>query len=401
MARLTLKYRILFLFAAIPGVYRGAIWFRRTALRRARSIVGNVARAIFPESSIRFGPPKRAISLLPLLKANDPNVEGKIVLERQEITPMPPDSLSHICGQQTWMYQPFPIIWTHHKNARLVGRTLGLVLPPKTFVLESTYGNHGLWTDPAYNYVYLPPPVELRGNYTSVLSFWVRNNVVPNFSHWLLDALPRLAALDCFPEDTKVLVPGRLAEYQKESLRLLGLEDRIRYTPESHLLVESYYLSSPASMIACESAYTLSFLRQRLLPKASPTFKGPKRFIIDRQGVTRGIQNGEEFNQFFRDLGWAIIDTATLSFADEIKLFMDAEAFCGAIGSGFTNAVWSRPGCAVIQLVSETVMDGSTEWICTRNQLRWRFMICPHDARQRIYVDLKQVRKILEDLSLI
>jgi hypothetical protein len=401
MAKLTLPYRLLDFAARIPGGYRVLIRFRRISLRRLRSIIGNFARAIFPESWSRLGPPKRAISLFALLKASDPSVEGKIILERQEITPMPPDSLSAACNVDTTIYQPFPVISTRHQNARLVSRTLGLVLPRKTFVIESTYGEISLWGEPAYNYIYLPRALHLRGNYTSIVSMWVRNHVVANFSHWLLDALPRLAALDWLPPDTIVLVPGALAEYQKESLRLLGLGERFRPSSERHLIVENYFLSSPPSMVVCESAYSLAFLRERFLPKASPGFKGPKRFVIDRQGVTRGVQNVDEFNEFFRDLGWAIVDTAKLNFADEIKLFMDAEAYCGAIGSGFTNAVWSNPGCAVIQFVSDNVMDGSTEWICARNHLRWRFMMCPADTSLRVHVDLKKLRAILEDLSLI
>jgi hypothetical protein len=388
--------------AVIPGVYPLAIWFRRIALRRARQKLGNFFRPITFSTTSRLGPPKQCVSLYELLKKNDPAVEGEIILHGQDATPIQPGSMADLAGWTRFKpQQPFPIIWTKHRNARLVSGSLALVLPPKTLALESSYGFDWLPAEPAYHYLWLPKPVTLEGNYTSIISTWARSNRPCNFSHWLLDVLPRLAALNRFPEDTQILVPALLASYQKESLDLLGLAGRYRPTPESHLIVENYYLSSPTSSIVWENAYALAFLRDRFLPKASATFNGPKRFIIDRGGERRGVKNREEFNQFFRDLGWAIIDTAKLSFADEIKLFMEAEAFAGAIGSGFTNAVWCKPGCAVIQFACDQVLDGSTEWICAHNHLRWKFLICPADNVQRVEVDLKEVRKILAELNLL
>jgi hypothetical protein len=401
MAKLTLPYRIFYLLSRVPGLYKIMVWSRRQGVLHLRKAAASLVRGLAPASWPRLGAPKAAVSLYQLLLQKDPSVEGRIVLHKQEVTPMGPETLSARCGVRTDIYQPFPIVWTRHKNARLVTRTLGLILPPKTLAIESGYGPRGLWAEPANQYILLPAPTHLKGNYTSVISLWVPNTGVPNFSHWLLDALPRLAVLDECPPDTTVLVPAKLAAYQKESLQMLGLENRYRFTPEKHLIVENYFLSSPPSMIVCESRYSLNFLRERFLPKASLSYRGPKRFIIDRTGVTRGIQNIEEFNEFFRELGWGIIDTASLSFADEIKLFSEAEAICGAIGSGFTNAVWCQPGCAVIQLASDRVMDGSTEWICILNQLRWRYMICPSDSMQKIYVDLRAVKKILKELALL
>ena len=67
-------------------------------------------------------------------------------------------------------------------------------------------------------------------------------------------------------------------------------------------------------------------------------------------------------NDFFQKLGWAIIDTETLTFAQEIKLFSQTRRpYAGIFGSGFTNALWSSPGCKVITFVADSFVDGGIE----------------------------------------
>ena len=216
-----------------------------------------------------------------------------------------------------------------------------------------------------------------------------------------MDALPRLALLHEFPADTKILVPAKLAGYQKETLKMLGLLDRVRYTPEPHVIVENYYFSSPTAMISTCSPYGVNWLRSTFLPHADSDYQGPKRFVIQRKGKTRGIQNEAEVNAYFEMLGWAIIDTETLTFAQELQLFSEAEAIAGVLGSGFTNAVWSRPGCKVITFVADTWMDGWVEWICNVNRLEYHWQLFPSDHAMMITVDLAELKKRLGKAGLL
>jgi hypothetical protein len=382
----------LFTYQRMPGLHR--------ALRQMRHSIAAAIRVLAPAKYARFGPPKNLISLYELLLSGDPTVKGRILFHRQKVLATEANSMAALAGLDHRTTQPFPALWSHHREARLVTRTLGLILPPKQFVVESSYPG-AEWLEPASQYLRLPRATRLKGNYTSIVSLWNKNNVTPNFSHWLLDALPRLAAMEEFPADTTALTPGPLAAYQIESLKMLGLEGRFRRTPEEHLIVENYYLSSPTSQNVRDNPYALDFLRRSFLPKASTNYNGPKRFIIDRSGAGRGLINREEFNSFFRDLGWAIIDTATLSLADEIKLFAEAEAFAGAIGSGFTNAVWCKPGCAVFQIVPHNFFEPSTEWICKRNELRWRFLVCEGDFSFCAKAPMAEVKRVLKELDLL
>lgn len=392
-----ITYNLAMQLRRFPVVHRPLKWARRKAFQKFKDVLVEAARTV-SSSEPRWGPPKGSFSIYEdLLKRPNPGRKGRIVLHDQGPLPVSPDSLLERCGLRQHLEQPRPILWSHHQAARLVSSSLALINEQKQVALESVYGTRFLHGDTAYRYLHLPPAVPLPGNWTSLVSLWVPTTGVPTFSHWVLDALPRLSMLGEFPSDTRILVPSALAAYQKETLALLGLQERIRYTPETHLTIENYYFASPTTMISCYNPYGIGFLRSEFLPKADPSYHGPKKFIIQRKGKSRGIKNEEEVNKFFRDRGWDIIDTEKLTFSQEIKLFSEAEAVCGILGSGFTNTIWCRPGCKVITLVADSWLDGWAEAIAHVCKLQYSFAVFPSDHMMMATIDLEVVKKLLQE----
>jgi capsular polysaccharide biosynthesis protein len=190
----------------------------------------------------------------------------------------------------------------------------------------------------------LPKAVELRGDWTSIVSRFVpagkHIDHSPNYTHWLLEALPRLALLPEFPATTQIIVPPRLHKNQAEALRLMGIFERCRPTTEEHLRVENYYFSPQTTMLQGYSPYGVDFLRRTFLPKRDTSYNGPKKFYIQRLGLTREPLNRVEIERFFAEHGWQPIDIMQLSFAQQIQLFAEAESITGMFGSAFTNSVF-------------------------------------------------------------
>jgi capsular polysaccharide biosynthesis protein len=153
-------------------------------------------------------------------------------------------------------------------------------------------------------------------------------------------------------------------------------------------------------MIDCYNPFGVNFLREKFLPLADKNYSGPKRFLIHRANKSRGIVNEAEVYEFFRKLGWEIIDTEKLTFAQEIKLFNDAEAVGGVFGSGFTNAIWCRPGCKLIPFVADCWLDGYVEWIAQVVGAEFHHRIFPSDHAMRARVDLKTVEEMLATTGL-
>jgi len=352
----------------------------------------------------RHGPPFRFFSVYQALRCGWPRFEGRIVLEDQGSPTVSTNSLLALGHIQQHAHQPHPIFWSRHVGSHLVSRSLALLTPEKELAIESIYGHSTRSDDPAVRYLKLPPPVTLTGNWTSLISRWVPNDgQVPNHSHWLLDALPRLALLKEFPADTHVIVPPKLAAYQRESLAMLGLtDDRLRPAPETHLLVENYYFSSPPSMIACYSPYAVRFLRETFLPHADVSYHGPKRFFISRRNVARNTGNVAELEHFFSRLGWGVIDLCELTFAQEIQLFAEAEAICGLWGSGLTNIIFCRPECAVVTMGHDYWTDGVLEWILQVVDItKYSVHLYPTDACRHWCVDLDVMKQQLKSVGLL
>jgi capsular polysaccharide biosynthesis protein len=225
---------------------------------------------------------------------------------------------------------------------------------------------------------------------------------VANHSHWLFDALPRLALLREFPADIKVIVPGKLAAYQQESLSMLGLmEDRLRLSPEDHLQVDDYFFSAPTAMIACYSPYAVRFLRESFLPKADPGYQPPKRFFVRRTGSSRNMDNEVEVERFFADRGWALINPSELTFAQEIRLFAEAEAVAGMIGSALSNTVFSSSRCSVLAMAHDYWTDGVLDWILqTVGITNYSAHVYSSNGYRRFSVDLNILQKQLDSLAL-
>jgi hypothetical protein len=340
---------------------------------------------------IRIGAPRFVFSGLKDIKHD----ADSVILEKQSLKQADTNSLRVICDMNQNGRQPWPIFYCHFKDVHLVGSSLAMITTDKKLLLESAYGMEFYRKDPAMNYLFLPPSVCISGNVTNLISVYCQG-----YYHWMMDALPRLKLLEYFPKDTLILVPKDLRPYQNESLRMLGLEDRIRPTKEYHLKIKNYFFSSPTAMTGCDNPYAIDYLRKILLPHAKNLYNGPKRFYIRRKGQTRGIINENEVIALFLDLGWAVVELEDLGLAEQIALFSKAEAFCGLHGAAFTNVLWISPGCKVLELCAHNFLNGCYEGIMAYlDEVRHGYLIFEGDSSFRIRVDLETLSRKLKLLN--
>jgi capsular polysaccharide biosynthesis protein len=335
-----------------------------------------------------FGPPKGWFSLADKLRRGE--VEGRIILERQPEPKTPAQSLRVLARLGQDQQSHWPIFWTRQHDAQLIGRTLLFQDARRRVAVESGFGPGSIQDDAGYQQFRRPPPLRLEGPWTSVVSRWSET-----FCHWFLDTLSRLALLQEFPADTRIIVPANLASYQRETIALLGLEQRVRPTSEQHLRIENYYFASPTNMTGLFDPFGATFLRETLRPKADRSFLGPRRFFLHRRGAARGIVNETEVLDVFRERGWEVVDTQGMHMAHQIQLFARAEHICALHGAGLTNLLWCEPGCRVLELVASTYMNGVYEGLSEALGLNYQFMLCPGDAEFKAHVDIGELRRRL------
>ena len=375
---------LLSLLRKSPWLYKSL----RFLFRFAVNLSVDFFRAISPRNSL-FGPPKGYFSDVTVLR--DKKIQGRIILPCQKVPAIGRDSLRKRCGLGQDCFQPWPIFWSHHSKARLVGPTLVLLNQKKQASLEAMYNLHCYKNDPGYRYLKLPPPVRLEGNWTSVVSMWSQG-----FYHWFADVLPRLALLSEFPSDTRIITPPLNFSYEKDTLKLLGLEQRIRPTFERHLIVEDFYFSSPTAMTGCYDPFAIDCLRWNFLKFADESFDSPRRFYVGRVGKTRGVINEQQVLDEMARRGWGIVDCEQLSMAQQIKLFSNAEAVCALHGAALTNLIWCRPGCRVFELVAENYSNGVFEGIAEIVGLHHRYLMCEADSAFRAFVPMDQFKPFLD-----
>lgn len=374
-------------------------WTNRTFLPWCRRLVLAIGRTL--PARFWWAPPRGAYSDLQELKEGPANSgDGRVILRDQGNPILPNPSIMLLCRRTQHQQQPWPVFWRHYRDVRLAGHSLVHLNRRREVSLEAIYGAPRLPGDPAWLQWPVKGPVELSGPWTSVVNRWLPNRGKSPYAHWLLDALPRLAILDQFPADTRVIVPHDMYKSQVQSLEILGLGDRIRRTPETHVRVQDYYFSSPPSMIVCYSPYSVQAVRSMFFPRVQRAAQTPTRFFVRRTSVGRNMINEREVLDFFKRLGWAIIDAAALSFAEQIQWFAGAEAVCAIHGSGTANMVWCSPRCKFIEMFAADYLAGDQEWIAQCVQVDYHFMIFPCDYKLDAQIDLAELKRKLQDLDL-
>ena len=383
----SLRYGLAALLRRFGPVYRLYIAGRQFLA----DCVLDLARVIF-RKSVTWGPPAGTFSALDQVRSK--TIEGEIVLEGQQLIPAARTSVREWRGLGQNGRQPWPIFWSRHRNARLVGPSLAVVNEQKRVLVESVFGAEFFIQDPSYRYMRIGEGVHMPGVWTSVISRWSKN-----YYHWLIDCLPRLALLPLFPPETGILIPEGLPPYALETLDLLGLGTRCRPTPEDHLIVDDYYFSTLTSMSGCDNPYAVFYLRASFLDKGASDIPLPKRFYIRRSGKMRGVANEPDVIRFFEERGWGIVDTEKLTFRQQILLFSQAEAFCTVHGAAMTNLVWCSAGCCAIEMFASNFVNGCYEGIADYVETRYVPLIFEGDSQLRAIIDITALRKAVDSLT--
>jgi len=381
-----------------PLVHLPLAFLNRTVWPGITAFAAGCLRYLIPRR-FWFAPPRGWFSDYQELKKGIG--EGAIVLEDQGNPKLPDPSIILLCKRTQHQQQPWPVFWRHYRDSRLVGHSLVHVNARRELSIDAVYGPPRLRSDPAWIYCPWKKPLFLEGAWTSVVNRWLPNNIKSPYAHWLLDALPRLALLKHFPPETRIIVPAEMYKSQFESLEILGLKDRLRSTPETHLLIEDFYFSSPPSMIVSYSPYSVECVRALFLPRIPTSARGPRRFFVRRTSVGRNMVNEQEVLDFFRELGWTIVDAAALKFSEQVQWFASAEAVCAIHGSGTANMVWCSPGCKFIEMFPADYLAGDQEWIAQCVNVDYHFMIFPCDYKLDAIIDLAVLRDKLSKLDLL
>jgi capsular polysaccharide biosynthesis protein len=188
-----------------------------------------------------------------------------------------------------------------------------------------------------------------------------------NYYHSMMLSLVRLAAVpdNYLAASASLLVP-RGAVAQPEVLALLDLLPSLAVEEIGHdetLLVET--LVFPLSVCGDSTYHPCvgDFFRRVSANVPPGKTRLPRRFYVDRRcSPVRPLTNEDELIRALAPLGIVPVRPESMSVADQVRLFRNAELILAPHGAGLTNIGYARPGCIVIELL----MDAYVNW-CYRH----------------------------------
>lgn len=169
---------------------------------------------------------------------------------------------------------------------------------------------------------------------------------------------------------------GKLKEYQKESLELLGIDKNhpIIEIPQDKGLLYKFkkvFLSSkpPYGVVK-------DFFRKKLVKSIPRQGKGRRLYLSRKnQGVRNRVYNEDEVSAFLQILGFEVIFPERLSIRETVEIFSQAEMIVSSVGAEFANIAFTDR-CAVIVLMSNLLIESKE--ISYVSLLQQSFTLCDY-----------------------
>ena len=172
--------------------------------------------------------------------------------------------------------------------------------------------------------------------------------------HWLLFHLPRLIALERVPElrELRLIVGDRLHPQQLESLRLAGIGEArlLKLASDAVYRCESLWVPSVLTDRMHVQPTALRWLRRTFTGSENPRPRGRRVFTSRRDAPLRQLVNEEELVQVLKPLGFEFARCGAMGFAEQVKLFSEAEAVVGGTGSALSNGIFVPSGALMMEL---------------------------------------------------
>jgi hypothetical protein len=177
------------------------------------------------------------------------------------------------------------------------------------------------------------------------------------YYHWITDYLIQVFAIEVYREriglDPLVLIPSDPPTWLRDSLSFAGInDDRIlewsggRTSFSSVAVGGSHYHTMSARESHAPSPTMMARLGDRIraaVPEAQANFADrSKRLYVSRADATdRRIRNEGALIEVLDDYGFERIVPGEKSFAEQVRLFSEAEIVLGPHGAGLTNIVFA------------------------------------------------------------
>ncbi len=179
-----------------------------------------------------------------------------------------------------------------------------------------------------------------------------------NYFHWCLELLPKIHLLrSCGlfrPKKDIFLVNHDQAHYQIQTLAVLGLHapNVIRTYPGIKITADELIVPSHSSLHEAVPGWAVQFLRESFLRQSSAASEQKKLFLDRGAAKRRTILNQAEVLKYLSGRGYMTVDTAKLSFQEQVSLFRGARSIVSYHGAGLANLCFGEAGTSLLEIFS-------------------------------------------------
>lgn len=191
-----------------------------------------------------------------------------------------------------------------------------------------------------------------------------------NYAHWLTEVLPRICLFCQIKEfeNIPIIINSGLHENIIESLAFIVGKERTVFTLplRNTVTVNELYVVSPTGYIPFDvrpgkssshhgifSKDALKILTSKVMSEINlfaPDY--PQKIYLCRRSKVRQLINETEIEKLLVDNGFSVIDTANLSFQEQVILFNNAKVIVAPTGAACANLIFAKENAKVIILMS-------------------------------------------------
>lgn len=176
-----------------------------------------------------------------------------------------------------------------------------------------------------------------------------------NYYHWMLEVLPRLAALE--PESLlhRHYLVSQEFPFQQQTFDLLPIPGNARTAIVSHQFYTASKLVVPLAPLGV-SPENIRFVRHLLLERtglADTPSNDERIYISRRHASSRRMLNEDELHPLLKKHHFRVCYLEQLSLKEQMLLFHGARTILAPHGAAWTNLIFSRPGTFALEIVPE------------------------------------------------
>lgn len=193
------------------------------------------------------------------------------------------------------------------------------------------------------------------------LNLFIGSAGTSNYGHWLVDDLPRAAAVALLQAEAAgrtihiwITDAGEpMNGIRNESLVRFcaGFQIEVRVMPLNFVFgFEQLYYATPVSyhpLLKSPEAIA------RVAQLFEPSRRGRRLFVTRRTSHSRSLVNAATVEDRLAAAGFTVVDPEDLDFAGQAAAFAEADIIVGSMGAAMANTIFAAPGTKLLYLAPQ------------------------------------------------